>query len=157
MKARSLWQPWATLWAAGLKQNETRSKLTHHRGVLLIHAAKLKTPELRELCQQEPFREALEVLGYASYDDLPFGCLVGQAEIVDCGQVESIKNNQVLVNTPKHYRTIHSAHEQAFGDYSVGRWIYFAQNHMRYIRPAPLCGQQGMWEVSTEEFNRLMV
>lgn len=46
MKALSLWQPWASLMALGVKQNETRSWPTSHRGDLLICAAKrMPTPD----------------------------------------------------------------------------------------------------------------
>lgn len=45
IKAISLWQPWAGLVAAGLKKFETRSRLTHHRGPLLICSAKKFTRE----------------------------------------------------------------------------------------------------------------
>src|ERR1700694_3122793 len=40
MKALSLWQPWASLIAMGLKEFETRHWATSYRGPLVIHAAK---------------------------------------------------------------------------------------------------------------------
>jgi hypothetical protein len=40
MKALSLWQPWASLIAAGVKRHETRHWTTPYRGLLAIHAAK---------------------------------------------------------------------------------------------------------------------
>ena len=40
MKALSLWQPWASLIAAGVKRFETRHWETRHRGPIAIHAAK---------------------------------------------------------------------------------------------------------------------
>jgi activating signal cointegrator 1 len=39
VKALSLWQPWASLVALGVKTLETRSWSTSHRGPLAIHAA----------------------------------------------------------------------------------------------------------------------
>lgn len=39
-KTITLWQPYATLVATGIKQYETRSWPTNYRGPLLIHAAK---------------------------------------------------------------------------------------------------------------------
>lgn len=39
MKAITLWQPWASLIASGLKTIETRSWKTEYRGLLAIHAA----------------------------------------------------------------------------------------------------------------------
>ena len=40
MKAISLWQPWASLMAAGAKHNETRSWRTCHFGDLVVCSAK---------------------------------------------------------------------------------------------------------------------
>jgi hypothetical protein len=40
IKAISLWQPWASLMAAGVKLHETRHWWTSYRGPLAIHAAK---------------------------------------------------------------------------------------------------------------------
>ena len=40
MKALSLWQPWASLIAAGVKKVETRHWPTAYRGPIAIHAAK---------------------------------------------------------------------------------------------------------------------
>ncbi len=39
VRAITLWQPWASLVALGLKRFETRSWPTNYRGKLLIHAA----------------------------------------------------------------------------------------------------------------------
>ena len=39
MKVLTLWQPWATLIALGLKRYETCSWATFCRGLLLLHAA----------------------------------------------------------------------------------------------------------------------
>lgn len=39
MRAITLWEPWATLWAGGKKVHETRSWPTKHRGLLAVHAA----------------------------------------------------------------------------------------------------------------------
>lgn len=40
MKAITIWQPWASLLAHGMKQYETRSWATKYRGPIAIHAAK---------------------------------------------------------------------------------------------------------------------
>ncbi len=48
MKALSLWQPWASLIALGVKTIETRSWATNYRGPLAIHAG-LRRPEMMHL------------------------------------------------------------------------------------------------------------
>lgn len=51
MKAISLWQPWASLVALGVKTIETRSWSTKYRGPLTIHAA-ARRPEMMYLPPQ---------------------------------------------------------------------------------------------------------
>lgn len=46
MKALTLWQPWASLVALGVKTIETRSWSTSYRGPLAIHAAKKRPIEV---------------------------------------------------------------------------------------------------------------
>jgi hypothetical protein len=48
VKALTLWQPWATLIAEGVKTIETRSWATSHRGPVAIHAAATEKP-MRDL------------------------------------------------------------------------------------------------------------
>lgn len=54
IKALSIWQPWASLVAAGVKRHETRHRATSYRGPVAIHAAKTIDDE---------YRAALEALG----------------------------------------------------------------------------------------------
>lgn len=41
MKALSLWQPWASLMARGVKRHDTRTWPTDHRGLVAIHASRV--------------------------------------------------------------------------------------------------------------------
>lgn len=50
MKALTIWQPWASLWACGAKGFETRSWATSYRGPIAIHAAALKIPQMIKKC-----------------------------------------------------------------------------------------------------------
>lgn len=54
MKAITIWQPWASLIACGVKQYETRSWPTKYRGPIAIHAAAMdmvrRQPMKKELC-----------------------------------------------------------------------------------------------------------
>lgn len=78
IKAISLWQPWASLVAAGVKRHETRHWSTDYRGPIAIQAAKTidtaGAPDL--LCQQ--------VLGPFWPKDVPTGVVVAIAELTDC-------------------------------------------------------------------------
>jgi hypothetical protein len=54
IKVLTLWQPWATLIAEGVKTIETRSWRTNHRGPLAIHAARSTGSQLRATYTEEP-------------------------------------------------------------------------------------------------------
>lgn len=70
MKALTLWQPWASLVALGIKTIETRSWSTQYRGPLAIHAAKRK-PDV-DMGEDGPFGEL--------WDDISEECLVQWGE-----------------------------------------------------------------------------
>lgn len=93
LRAVTLWQPWASLAALGLKQYETRSWRTAYRGPLLIHAAK-----------SSPMREAVELARMVDWrlllglpldlpprdalHALPRGAVIGCVSLAGCLRVE---------------------------------------------------------------------
>jgi hypothetical protein len=90
MKALSIQQPWAWLIVSGFKDIENRSWPTKYRGPVLIHAGlKSDGGALADLVGGEhpvtgeklntDARKAVDEMGL-----LPFGGIVGEAEIVDC-------------------------------------------------------------------------
>lgn len=83
MKALTIRQPWASEIIAGTKAIEYRTRRTHYRGELLIHAAKVRCPD-------EP--------------DLPLGVILGRVELVDCqesdGRYEWLLRNPCRFTTP---------------------------------------------------------
>lgn len=128
MKAISLWQPWASLWARGRKKYETRHWATPYRGPLIVHAAKrIETDisdELREICEDE--------FGGHWGVDLPAGALVAVCELVGC-----IRTDRLHVDNE----------EFAQGDFTAGRFAWDTQN-MREL-PAPIAwrGMQSLFDV----------
>jgi hypothetical protein len=143
VKCISLWQPWATLWMAGAKLNETRAWATSHRGDVIVHAAKEWNRKLRGLCFEEPFISALSMLrpnqgGAFHFGDaldmiLPRGCLLGVVELV--GSVRITAANAPIGN------------ERAFGDYTPGRFMWQAINRRPLPEPIPYAGSQGFFGV----------
>jgi hypothetical protein len=76
MKVLSLLQPWATLVVLGVKQIETGSWSTAHRGPLLTHASKGKAGEV---FSQEPlFKKYIP-----DFKQLPFGYIIGRVTLTD--------------------------------------------------------------------------
>lgn len=143
----TLWQPWATLYAAGLKLIETRPKPTKARGTILIHAAKLFTNDQRALCRNPVFKKALASIGYANPDDLPLGAIVGAVDItqtkkiIDVSVASTYKNEidlgfmMIPPDDP----------EKAFGDYSPNRHAWIGTNHRTLEEPFPYTNGQGYY------------
>lgn len=124
MKALSLWQPWASLWACGRKTNETRAYQTNHRGPLLIHAAKTICTDI-----DDALREICEVR------ELPAGALIGVCELVGCAPTQHMHVD---------------AEERAQGNYTPGRYAWSCQNSRVFDHPIPYRGMQMLFEVPAE-------
>ena len=135
MKALTIWQPYATFIAAGIKRYETRSWCTSHRGELAIHAAKLKRPDLKD------YLETLKVMysGFDQfiYEQFPFGCIVAICNL------KRVSRTQDCV---PHLSEI----ELAVGDYSIGRFAWELEEIEILTPPIPAVGKQGMWEWEPE-------
>lgn len=141
MKSISLWQPWATLWALGEKLNETRHWNTNYRGELAIHAAKrCVKSELAEYWSNYEFRNALlpETIGKGDLaDSLAFGAIVGVVNLHHCERAEDILGALSLK-------------EQAFGNYSEGRFAWCGRNHTKILTPVQTRGFQGFWDLPAD-------
>lgn len=141
IKCLSLWQPWATLWVRGDKQNETRSWHTRYRGWLAVHAAKRRSAELDRIMATRPFSDALAGLR----GPLDVGVIVGFVHVVDC--VKITMNNIPFTET-----------EFAFGNYSPGRfkWITDARREVpRAADGAPIVRLKGAQGLFIPEYKAL--
>lgn len=134
MKAISLWEPWATLVAHGLKHFETRSWATNYRGSLAIHAAKrpVNPGELNAT-----IIDALESIGYRHYNELPYGNVIGIVLLCDCEPTAEVVNRT-------WFKTI-AATEVHFGDFAPGRFAWQLDSAQRIV-DSPARGSQGFWE-----------
>lgn len=142
MKTLSLWQPWASLLAHGLKRVDTRS--WPYRGplpqVLAIHAAKQWDSELSAICRREPFAAALEECGCRVPDPgLPLGCVVGLVRLAACVGTAEFAHGL----TPSVLLT---DRERAFGDYAPGRYAWVCDRFLALAEPVGARGKQGLWE-----------
>lgn len=131
MKAVTLWQPWASAMAHGLKQNETRSWPTSHRGDLAICSAK-RRPTLADCGDPATLERALQ---------FPFGCVVCVVRVVECVPTRMFG--------PDGGRRL-SPQEFDLGDYSLGRFAWVTQDCRRLARPVPVVGRQGLFELPPE-------
>jgi hypothetical protein len=162
VKCLSLWQPWASLLAHGLKTVETRGWYMHHRGPLLIHAAKKWDNELAGMCREEPFRSALARIGVdvgASRGSkgwgLPFGAIVGEVRVVGCRPTEQVAPGSCDLTyahvPPARPQLFLTSDDRAFGDFRPGRFATLCVGAKPLSHPITCRGMQGMWDVQLPE------
>ncbi len=157
MKALTLWQPWASLWACGAKRFETRGRAIHYRGPIAIHAAALPVMEAlrRMFGEDEQAKRAFmlaaeDALGYKSMDemvdDLPLGAVLATGEMVGCHRMimsEAWKQAGISCQTNKIW--LPSKKEQLFGGWTPGRYAVEFANMKMLDEPVPAKGKQGLW------------
>lgn len=153
IKVISLWQPWATLMAAGYKRIETRSWPPYglKPGQLVaIHAAKRWTAEERDICHDDPFFKRYLTLamrrGLWDFDKPPLGCVVAIARFQDVAPTDQIYTHWLKrIGTRLPVRHWITEHEDAFGNYQPDRygWVF---SEVRPLEPIPLRGQQGLFD-----------
>jgi hypothetical protein len=147
VKAISLWQPWASAIAAGVKTVETRSWPTDYRGPLAIHAAKRFTDDERAfwsrtvLARKDGTLEKFAAIGVDGRVSLPLGAIVATCEIYDCLSTSSDSDAEKMGRHPQ------AENEALWGNYGAGRFAWLLRN-VRAIRPVPCVGRQGFFEWS---------
>jgi hypothetical protein len=166
MQAISVWQPFATLLAAGKKSCETRHWPIRHRGPLLIHASKTWNADIAYVTANPLFRRTLKEIGYDIVADerrakaawgLPLGAIVGRVDVVACYQTErtdraapgSSPDMPPMRITLGDRTTVLrlSERERAFGDFGPGRFAWLCSNPVLFATPIPYRGAQGLFDV----------
>jgi len=135
-KAITLYQPWASLWMLEEKRYETRSWATRYRGQLVIHAGKSK--RFLHLCSEPFFLEALKRHGLANPEALPLGAVLGW------GKLSSVVPSHYVGNSVLCKDGI-SQQEEAFGDFSRGRFAWWLDCRTVLRNSIPARGRQGLW------------
>jgi activating signal cointegrator 1 len=132
VKALSLWQPWASAIFAidhldqPVKPDETRHWPTSVRGRIAVHAAKRKIADIHELTLFNQLRLS------QGWRTLPYGCLIGTVEIVDCVRTESITRPEW---------------QMQWGNYEPGRYAFVLSGAKMLANPIPCVGRQGFFNV----------
>ncbi len=134
-KALTLTQPWATLVVLGEKAWETRSWRTKYRGPIAIHAARNYPRSAQRLSETDAYY--VTTLGKYPITWLPLGAIIGTVELVEIERVEAVVG--VVIGRK----------EEAFGDYSPGRWAWQLANPMIFDEPMPWRGALGLWSTAT--------
>lgn len=117
MKALTICQPYAHLILTGEKPVENRRWPTNYQGPLLIHAGKSRSWLGEDDEERYP---------------LVFGAIVGRVELAGCWHIDFY-----LKQHPEH-----ADHEHVNGPFC---WV--VRNPVRFDRPIPWRGQQGLFDV----------
>lgn len=159
MKAITLYQPYASLIAVGVKTIETRCWFTPYRGPLAIHAAKTVPAswqlEGEALCAR--FKEQLggKVLGEKKSlfggNVLPVACIVAVAELYDCLPTDdTFDDDGYLFDAAadvEERRVRAPDNDLLTGNFSEGRYGWMLANIRPLTNPVPVRGQRGLWDV----------
>lgn len=138
MKALTLWQPWASAIAFGLKQYETRPRKTNHRGLLAIHAGKAMNEEVLASLGHIQWSDHIKLPLSRRYDqvgagDFPQGVVVAVAELEDCLTMD----DELIASV--------GAQERSLGHWEAGRYAYKLTDVKALKTPVAASGKQGMW------------
>lgn len=160
MKVITLWQPWASAIALGLKTYETRSWPTKYTGPLAIHAAKrsCKLNELTVLRHQMyeyGYKKEYRLIEEEIKNPNNYGSIVCVCNLSACykmvyayssgrnqGQKTSIMTSDV------------SNIERCLGHWEKDRYAWYLTD-VKPIEPLPLTGKQGLTDLPEEYVSQL--
>ena len=135
--ALTLWQPWASAMAVGLKGNETRSWWTDYRGPIAIHAAK-RPLSVDDLHFMLTFRQMFPEVAYELPlpRRLPFGAVVAIGKLIDVRAVVDIAPAPL---------------ERFWGNYAADRFVWQIAELKPVDPPIPARGRQRLWNWTVPE------
>lgn len=125
MKAITLYEPWASAIADGLKTIETRGWGTDYRGPLAIHAGRRRV---------DWFEAPRAAMRHYEPNQFPYGCIVAIGELVGCQRM-----------TPMWLETVSPA-EKEWGWYEEGRVAWILQRVLKLQKPIPVRGARNLWD-----------
>lgn len=166
MKAITIWQPWASLIACGVKKYETRSWATKYRGPIAIHSALKPFVNCWSWSTSARAREViLRRMGLTEDFEpekyFPPGCILATAELVNVWYIvhhpgtnidvaKGIPVGAESVTTDKHAPDfgdffVPSSDEMTLGDWTPGRYAWELRNVKPLSAPVQAMGRQGLW------------
>lgn len=165
MKTITLWQPWASLVALGVKTIETRSWSTPHRGALAIHAAARVPPPLEigdyAVRHLGPDRVLCGVNTPLITKSLPLGAVVAVSNLIDAvpivGRRERHDHALFIVDERDGLhlydsdtgRAVRIERQRPYGDFSPGRWGWLLGDVEAVDPPVPEIGRRQLWDWPT--------
>jgi len=134
MKALTLYQPWASFVACGLKKWETRSWATEYRGPLAIHSALRPVDGFLSTVEKNIPKDLLP-RGY------PLGCVLAEVELVEI--------------YPTDFQEV-SETERLLGDWRPGRFAWQLKLSYAVNVPWHARGGRGLWNLLPERSGLLL-
>lgn len=131
----SIWQPYATLWVAGFKMNETRPFPCHSLVGKRLYVASTSTikPQQRALFNDERFQHYYAATGLPPLEELPHGYLLGSVLINSCDPIGEDDLDDI------------TEEEQLYGDWRPGRYAWRGRDPQFLPEPIKVSGAQGIW------------
>jgi hypothetical protein len=148
VKGITLYQPWASATAVGLKGYETRAWSSGYRGLLAIHAAKEVPKYIREMQEYGSLCMAVRIAFFDQFSIDTHGPLPGlptSSIVTLCALGDCLPAGSVAPKEP----------ESRYGDFSPGRWAW-RLDHRTKIDPVACSGKQGLWDVPFEIESRIL-
>lgn len=131
MTCLSLWQPWASLVACGIKAEETRGWPAPHWLIgqrIAIHAAKTTKGMRLAVIDDELWAACLAQLRWGDDGSLPMGAIVATSIVAECKPTDSVEPN-------------------IYGDFRPGRFAWRLTSTIVVDPPIPTTGRQGLFHV----------
>lgn len=134
--------------ALGERWIETRTWATAYRGPLAIHAAHGFTRADAEFTVTQPeIAGALVRHGLRGSAELPLGAVIAIAQLVDVVPVERVDRVWLappVAPGPGRYPI--GEKDQAYGDFSAGRFAWILGDVRRLPEPVPAPDAPGLWD-----------
>ena len=145
MKAVTLWQPYASAVAEGIKTSETRSWAPPENLIgqrIAIHAS-LRVPRLHECPSAVSWQWAL---------DQPRGVVVATVRLVAAGKVVAppVDCRDRVFRCRTSYGAMFDGSDDGLGDYRLGRWVWLFDGVEPLDPPVPARGMQRIWNWDSE-------
>ena len=134
MKVLTIKQPWASLIIEGYKKYEFRSWKTKYRGKILIHAGLSLEKDMNKRFEEYNLKHS-------------FGCIIGEAELVDCILVDEKFNEELKnINSLVYAKSNH-----------VEKYAWKLENIKKYENPIYIKGKLGLWNYEEDKDARIKV
>ena len=138
MRATTLYQPWASLIVDGIKIIETRDWSPHVAAIgdlLAIHAGKYVVKQLDESL----YHAIVSLYGFDWQNNIPYGSVLGHATLKNVVQVK--RNDDEFA----YYNFSEKVPIDIYGDFNVGRYLWFLDDIVKYENPIPAKGHFKIW------------